>query len=343
MSRTNDELIALLRSPARLRTLSDAELMAALCAGCNDALAVLFDRHSALVLQVARGSLCNDGEAEDTVQRAFPSVFRAEGQFNSDRSETTPTRRHELLIEILKFLTPCLALVSSLVALTGKYSWLSKPWLFHAAGVLGVLTILLWFGKPRLEVRLQRIRGEKRDQRFIAANHTRLQELWEELTVFTSSGNTRSLLCILSSLQSPKMQAVKQIMGGDWIGSWLHCYNEQLTVPAATLHHLLSRCKEFSHIVQEFNTNYVLRTQRQLANGTPLAEHSIAQLEEFREEYNAFLRGVERWAKGVSNYLRSRGVAEHSSLWRLAPVNYFERAQSFRCRSRNSQKGTSGV
>ncbi len=84
MSLTNDELAALLCSPSRLRTLTDAELMNALRSGCNDALATLFERHSALVFQTARGSLCSDGEAEATVRRVFGNVFRARDEFNSD-------------------------------------------------------------------------------------------------------------------------------------------------------------------------------------------------------------------------------------------------------------------
>jgi len=82
MSLTNDELATLLCSPSRLRTLNDAELMDALCSGCNDALAVLFDRHHALVLQIARAAFSNDDEAEEAVQRVFLDVFRAAGQFN---------------------------------------------------------------------------------------------------------------------------------------------------------------------------------------------------------------------------------------------------------------------
>jgi hypothetical protein len=164
MSLKNDELAALACSFSQVRTLPDADLLAALCAGCNDALTVPFERHSALAFRTARAVLRDGGEVEETVQRVFLDIFRAARRFNS---ETTP-RRHELLIEILKFLTPALALVSSLVALTGRYSWLSKLWLFDAAVVLGVL-ILLWFAKPRLEVWLQRIRGGKSDQRFIAS------------------------------------------------------------------------------------------------------------------------------------------------------------------------------
>ena len=75
MSLTNDELVALACSPSRLRTLTDAELMDALRSGVNDALATLFERHSAQVFRTARGSLCSDGEAEATVRRVFGDFF----------------------------------------------------------------------------------------------------------------------------------------------------------------------------------------------------------------------------------------------------------------------------
>jgi len=89
MSLTNDELVALLCSPSRLRTLPDADLMSALCMGCNDALAVLFERHGPLVFRTARAILRDDGEAEETVQRVFLDIFRAAKQFNSDRGTFT--------------------------------------------------------------------------------------------------------------------------------------------------------------------------------------------------------------------------------------------------------------
>jgi len=85
MSLSDDELATLFLSPSRLRTLTDEDLMAALRMGCNDALAVLFERHSALVFRIARAILHDDGEAEETVQRVFLDVFRAVNQFNRDR------------------------------------------------------------------------------------------------------------------------------------------------------------------------------------------------------------------------------------------------------------------
>src|SRR5258708_39691825 len=86
---TNDELMALACSPSRLRALADANLMTVLCAGCNDALAVLFERHSPLVFRTARVILRDDGEAEETVQRVFLDIFQAKSQFNSKRGTFT--------------------------------------------------------------------------------------------------------------------------------------------------------------------------------------------------------------------------------------------------------------
>jgi len=85
MSLSDDELAALFCSPSQLRSLTDEDLMAALRMGCNDALAVLFERHSALVFRIARAILHDDGEAEETVQRVFLDVFKAANQFNPDR------------------------------------------------------------------------------------------------------------------------------------------------------------------------------------------------------------------------------------------------------------------
>jgi RNA polymerase sigma-70 factor (ECF subfamily) len=85
MPLSDEELAAAFLSPSRLRSISDEDLMAALRMGCNDALAVLFERHSALVFRIARAILHDDGEAEETVQKVFLDIFRAVNQFNPDR------------------------------------------------------------------------------------------------------------------------------------------------------------------------------------------------------------------------------------------------------------------
>jgi len=85
MSVSDDELAILLLSPARLQALNDEDLMTALAKGCNDALAVLFERHSPTVFRIAHAILRDAGEAEETVQRVFLDVFKAVKQFNPDR------------------------------------------------------------------------------------------------------------------------------------------------------------------------------------------------------------------------------------------------------------------
>jgi RNA polymerase sigma-70 factor (ECF subfamily) len=85
MPLSDEQLATLFLSPSRLRTLADEDLMQALRMGCNDALAVLFERHSPLVFRIARAILHDDGEAEETVQKVFLDIFRAVNQFNPDR------------------------------------------------------------------------------------------------------------------------------------------------------------------------------------------------------------------------------------------------------------------
>lgn len=247
---------------------------------------------------------------------------------NSGGSPVAPPRRHELAIETLKFLTPALGLALFLVGLNSKYPWLSKPWVLNSLIALGVL-VLVWFAKPRFGVWARRTRDRKRDQLFIAENAASLRRLVERFAVFTSNHDTRSLIQIIRSAYSQNMAVVEQIITSDYIGSWFYCYREQLGFPAKALDKFLSQCREFSHVVQAFNTHYVLHAQRKLAVAKPLSDDSIAQLDEFREEYNAFLRDAELWAQGIANYLQSGGVTDHPTLWRLAPTNHFDRVRSF--------------
>jgi DNA-directed RNA polymerase specialized sigma24 family protein len=76
MSLLNSELEGLLCSPSRLRTLDDQDLVAALGSGCNDALAVLFERHSSAVLQRIRAILRDDTAADEIVHEVFLDFYQ---------------------------------------------------------------------------------------------------------------------------------------------------------------------------------------------------------------------------------------------------------------------------
>ena len=80
-----DETASLRTSLSRLRGFNDEGLMAALCNGESDALAILFERHSGLVFGIARAMLRDIGEAEEVVQRVFLDIYRAKNQFRTDR------------------------------------------------------------------------------------------------------------------------------------------------------------------------------------------------------------------------------------------------------------------
>jgi hypothetical protein len=215
------------------------------------------------------------------------------------------------------------------VALSGKYPSLSKPWVFDVILVLGVL-LLAWFAKPRVEVWLRRMARRKREKRFIATNDAQMRDFVDQFGEFISTSNTKSFVCILRSAYSQNMTAVEQVISGDYIGNWYQSYREQLEFPITGLPQFLARSREFTNIVQQFNSYYVLRAQRHLASAaTPLPDHNIEELEGFREEYAAFLRDVQPWAKGIANYLQSQGMKDHPLLWRHAPTNYFEKAKPF--------------
>jgi len=75
-------------SQGELRALSDEDLVASLKAGCNDALAVLFDRYHRLVLSIALKIVRDPGEAEDVMQVVFLDIFRAVAQFDPSKGST---------------------------------------------------------------------------------------------------------------------------------------------------------------------------------------------------------------------------------------------------------------
>ena len=73
---------------AELERLSDDQLMAQLQGGCNDALAVLFDRYHRLIYSIALKIVRDSGEAEDVMQNVFLDIFRAVAQFDPSKGST---------------------------------------------------------------------------------------------------------------------------------------------------------------------------------------------------------------------------------------------------------------
>lgn len=73
---------------AKLKDLNDDEVMARLKVGCDDALAVLFDRYYRLVLSIALKIVRDSGEAEDVMQTVFLEIFKSAAQFDPSKGTT---------------------------------------------------------------------------------------------------------------------------------------------------------------------------------------------------------------------------------------------------------------
>jgi hypothetical protein len=189
---------------------------------------------------------------------------------------------------------------------------------------------LLWIAKPRLAVLFSRFQQGRRARQFISTSGGRLRELVDQFAVFASNSDNRSLVTIIRSAYAQNQGAVEQLIVADHIRVWLQCYQHQISFPVTSLDQFMSQSQEFSSLVTDFNDNYALHAQKRLVAAPPMTEDFIAKLEEFREEYAAFLRDVEFWAKGFTTYLGSLGMTDHSTQWRLAPLKSFVRPQSFR-------------
>jgi len=72
----------------RLQRLSDEEIMMHMQNGCDDALAVLFDRYHRLVFAIAARVVRDAGEAEDVMQTVFLDMYRAKAQFDASKGST---------------------------------------------------------------------------------------------------------------------------------------------------------------------------------------------------------------------------------------------------------------
>jgi hypothetical protein len=240
---------------------------------------------------------------------------------------STPQGYHGLLIELLRFLT---ALLSFLVVVIGsaKFPWLSKSWMLAILISLGI-AFLMWLAKPRLTVWLQNRRTKKRDREFIAAQTSRLIKFVNRFAQFVSLSDTRSLIVIIRAAYSQNVTAVEQVLTTDHIRNWFQAFIEELRFPTDVLLQFLARCREFTTIVQQFNNDCALHAQSRLANGASIPDECIEELEKFRGDYTAFLRGLEEWSDEVCTYLQSAGVNDYFSRCRLAPLSHFERLKAF--------------
>src|ERR1700688_2925694 len=94
---------------------------------------------------------------------------------NEDMPIVAAPPRRELLVELLKLLTPALGLLLFLLGLSSKYPWLTQPWVKECLGILGIF-VVGWFARPRVVSWISRTAAKKRDRLFVATNDVRLRQ-----------------------------------------------------------------------------------------------------------------------------------------------------------------------
>lgn len=260
----------------------------------------------------------------DTMSSRFAN--RYESRFDDDPSADQVHRPEEKkgiswsqAIELITALVLCVPILSKLDE--------NHPYLKIAVALLAVI-LLIWIGRSFFVFVLDALRHRGQDKTFILNNRSKLQDLRDRLERFTSSDG-RALVSILRSNVSSNNAGIVKILGCDYFGQWIRCFDLRLRGPSDDIEEFLLRCREFTVIVASFNRDYVVRAHTELSLFSPRELHFIDQLEEFREEFNAFLRELENWAGNVNNYALHRFVQQETS-WSFAATNYFERVKTFR-------------
>lgn len=234
---------------------------------------------------------------------------------------------------ILAFLGGVFAMVPPLLGLLDKHPYWSKTLVGISAALFASVAVwVLW--------KLLRICWHGlQDRLFVRKEDRELRELLRRLQVFTSNHDGRSLICIIRNANFGNMDLVSRTLGGseNVLQAWVEAYRQQTAFPATSIDVFLPRCRELTCMIAEFNRSYVHRANKELATGISVNEAYIHQFENFREELRDFLTDVEKWAQGVSAYLReSRPEVNITEL----PGPVYERVNTFR---RNISIAVNGI
>ena len=231
--------------------------------------------------------------------------------------DATQPRKHELLIEVLRFVTAALAFGSVTLGIFGRFHWFANPWVIATAGATS-FAFLLWLVVPRFKAWAKLRNTRARDLKFISNQGNRLHKLLGQ-----------SLVSILRSACVDE-ELVRQVYGAEYVSSWFDCFSKELEFEATSLRAFLNRCVQFITLVTDFNTSHVMPTQKQIEKSSfAVPELFVDELEQFREDFNAFQRDVEGWANELSEYARL--CWGESGWWQKhAPLVHFERVKSFR-------------
>jgi hypothetical protein len=189
----------------------------------------------------------------------------------------------------MKFVTTVLSLAVVLIGVFGHQKKDVIALLVIVPGAVFLLTVL-----PTIANFFKRIYRRGRQRRFVDDEYPRLQRLYERMLRYADQNDGRSLRNILYAASAYQHDIVLRILHSDYIWTWMQCFRCALNDEKPRSLWLFMRlCNQFTAIIAEYNRNYVLKAQRGIEQ-TPLGqEYIIDQLEQFREDFNHFLREVE--------------------------------------------------
>ena len=168
------------------------------------------------------------------------------------------------------------------------------------------------------------------NRRYVAREYSKLKLLFERLGRSTSKDDGRSFRNQMYSASAYRLDVIDKILGADYIEDWLKCYAIKLAFPCRSVVQFLSHCREFTTIVNHYNTDYVIKTQNTI-EASPveiLPEQCLDQFEEFRERFSAYLNDIEQWADTIARDTQHRVSLSH--FLEHVPHRSFNRARSFK-------------
>jgi hypothetical protein len=183
---------------------------------------------------------------------------------------------------------------------------------------------------PGIVVAIKFMRHRYAQQKFIKREYPVLQRLYQRLVSFSDRNDGRSLRNILYSASSYRHDVIDRLLATDYIWTWIESYGLglKLEMPCSVLV-FLKQCGELAAIVSEYNTNYAHATQKGINEVLPHEIHIIDQLEQFREDFNQFLRDLEEWANKINASAKDL-LPNWSEHVRMLPGVWYEKVKTFR-------------
>jgi hypothetical protein len=225
----------------------------------------------------------------------------------------------------MKFLTAAISLVAVVIGVYGRQRKDLLVLSVMVPGLLLLLSILPSIGYP-----IRAMLTRRRQMRFVKSEFPRLLRFYQRLPRYVDQNDGRSLRNILYSASAYRHDVVDSLLGSDYISTWIECFGRRLNLGTPnSFSAFMHSCNEFTAILNEYNRHYAIRIQRGIEK-TPIdQDHIIDQLEQFREDFNQYLREIEEWSSNVTAGALKVEPTLYSHV-QICPSASFEKVKTFR-------------